>query len=193
LLFTFYEPLGFEAPWLRFWSLSVYLSVHVLLLCSYYACSILSIVEEGFRVQVTQFCLWWIVNYCWCPAWWEPVSANAQVWLLLNRVPLECEVYIRADTRRHQPWLAELWSWCGACRFSRPPGWCQWIWSPRTQVFIHSINAYGDVPTTHPPASKRKKNSSSLVSLSSSMSAFHFVVLHLDEKVLACQRFSKSD
>jgi len=56
LLFTFYEPLGFEAPWLRFWSLSLDLSVHVLLLWSYYPCSILSIVEEGFRVQVTEFC-----------------------------------------------------------------------------------------------------------------------------------------
>jgi hypothetical protein len=32
LLFTFYEPLEFEAPWLRFWSLCVYLCVHVLLL-----------------------------------------------------------------------------------------------------------------------------------------------------------------
>ncbi len=126
-------------------------------------CMLHRIVEEGFCVRVTEFCLWWIVNYCWCPAWWEPVSANAQVWLLLNRVPLECEVHIRADTRCHQPWLAELGSWCGACGFSRPPGWCQWIWSPRTQVFIHSFNAYGDVPTTHPPASKRKKNSSPLV------------------------------
>jgi hypothetical protein len=34
--------------------------------------------------------------------------------------------------------------------------------------FIHSFNAYGDVPTTHTPVSKRKKSSSPLLLLSSS-------------------------
>jgi hypothetical protein len=33
LLFTFYEPLGFEAPWLRFWSLSLFISLCICCCC----------------------------------------------------------------------------------------------------------------------------------------------------------------